>query len=239
MKIRVALDASKLPVVMPRIGLQLNILNDLQYVLYKGNGPHECYPDRKASSIHALHHAHVDDMYTPYVHPTESSGRTDVHWCSFTQTDTNNISSTENNRVGTSSSSSSRRDATSVFMDTTDGDAAPVKKTIGLLVYSGYITGNRDVTNVLSNNSTTVAASASSTSLPRNHYTTKASINSDYDSIVKAARDSDSREQVKLFNFSAQRHTTEDLALATHSSELELFPRQFVAVNVDPFMMGV
>jgi len=222
----VALDASKLPVVMPRIGLQLNILKDLQHILYKGNGPHECYPDRKASSIHALHRGHVDNMLTPYLHPTESSARTDVHWCQFTQASTN-----EN------SNSTSPDQSNFINIDTDD---VPSDKVIGLLVYSGYITGNCDVTNVLSNNSTVVAATASSASLPRDHYTTKSSINSDYESIVKAARDSDrEQDQVKLFNFSVQRHTTEDLALSTHSSELELNPRQFVALNVDPFMMGV
>lgn len=42
-----------------------------------------------------------------------------------------------------------------------------------------------------------------------------------------------------LFNFSAQRFTTEDLSRAAHSSELELFPRPFVSLNVDPYLMGV
>jgi hypothetical protein len=232
---RVSLDASRMPVVMPRVGVQLNLLSDLNNVLYKGNGPHECYPDRKASSIHALHRARVEDMYTPYLHPTESSARTDVHWCTLTQAAAITSSSTSPGGVQPGGSSNYMSIETGCDVDTSP------KKTIGLLVYSGCIADNRDHTNVLSTSSTVVAASASSSSLPRSHYTTKTSINSDYDSIVQAPRDesAEEKEQSALFNFSAQRHTTEDLALATHTSELELAPRQFVALNVDPFLMGV
>ena len=48
-----------------------------------------------------------------------------------------------------------------------------------------------------------------------------------------------SKPATRLFNFSAQRFTTEDLALASHSSELELFPRPFISVNIDPYLMGI
>lgn len=41
------------------------------------------------------------------------------------------------------------------------------------------------------------------------------------------------------FNFSAQPYTTEDLSLATHSHILERFPRNFISLNIDPFLMGV
>lgn len=41
------------------------------------------------------------------------------------------------------------------------------------------------------------------------------------------------------FNFSAQRFTTEDLHDSTHSSALEYFPRPFISLNLDPFLMGV
>ena len=40
----VVVDASSVPVCIPRIGLQLNILPSLQHIVFKGNGPHECYP---------------------------------------------------------------------------------------------------------------------------------------------------------------------------------------------------
>ena len=44
---------------------------------------------------------------------------------------------------------------------------------------------------------------------------------------------------MNVFNFSASRFTTEDLALSTHSTELELFPRPFVCLNIDPYLMGI
>jgi hypothetical protein len=43
----------------------------------------------------------------------------------------------------------------------------------------------------------------------------------------------------RRFNFSAQPHTTEDLARAMHTTDLTAHPRGYLAVNVDPFLMGV
>jgi beta-galactosidase len=43
----------------------------------------------------------------------------------------------------------------------------------------------------------------------------------------------------RSFHFSAQPVTTEDLSLASHSAVLECFPRPFLSVNVDPYLMGV
>ena len=37
-------DTTALPAPIQRLGLQFNIRKDLQQVIYKGNGPHECYP---------------------------------------------------------------------------------------------------------------------------------------------------------------------------------------------------
>lgn len=42
-----------------------------------------------------------------------------------------------------------------------------------------------------------------------------------------------------LLNFSLQPYTTEDLAIATHHSELEAHPRDFFCLNLDAFLMGV
>jgi hypothetical protein len=43
----------------------------------------------------------------------------------------------------------------------------------------------------------------------------------------------------RRFNFSAQLHTTEDLARAKHTTDLAAYPRSFLAVNIDPYLMGV
>jgi hypothetical protein len=44
LKVKVHLDASTLPIAIPRVGMQFNIRKDMQQIIYKGNGPHECYP---------------------------------------------------------------------------------------------------------------------------------------------------------------------------------------------------
>ena len=40
-------------------------------------------------------------------------------------------------------------------------------------------------------------------------------------------------------NFSSQYYLTEDLSLAKHNTLLESFPRPFIALNLDPYIMGV
>jgi hypothetical protein len=40
-------------------------------------------------------------------------------------------------------------------------------------------------------------------------------------------------------NFSTQPFLTEDLALATHASDLEYHPRPFTSLNIDPCLMGI
>ena len=87
---------------------------------------------------------------------------------------------------------------------------------------------------LLDNTVASVAATSSSNTLPRNHYTAK-------DNIITndMMKENSTLVPQYTFDFSAQRYTTEDLALSTHSSTLELFPRPFIAVNVDPYMMGV
>ena len=85
LKISAAVDTSAVPVPLPRIGLQFNLRKDLQQVIYKGNGPHETYPDRKSASVHAIHKTLVDELYVPYINPSENGNRTDVHWLQFRQ----------------------------------------------------------------------------------------------------------------------------------------------------------
>jgi len=43
----------------------------------------------------------------------------------------------------------------------------------------------------------------------------------------------------RKFNFSAQPYTTEDLANAKHTTQLEHCPRPFTSMNLDPFIQGV
>ena len=50
-----------------------------------GRGPHEAYPDRKASALVRQYSLAVQDMHVPYVFPQESGGRADVRWVLLTQ----------------------------------------------------------------------------------------------------------------------------------------------------------
>jgi hypothetical protein len=53
---------------------------DMEAVEWFGRGPHECYPDRKASAASGRYSSTVDDMHVPYIVPSENGGRADVSW---------------------------------------------------------------------------------------------------------------------------------------------------------------
>ena len=77
-----ALAAKSMP-PFPRVGLRMRCPADMQSVNWFGRGPHECYPDRKASAMIGLHSSSVDDMHVPYIVPSENGGRADVRWFSI------------------------------------------------------------------------------------------------------------------------------------------------------------
>lgn len=62
-------DALAMVVVLPRIGIQFQVCDAFQQVSWRGMGPHECYPDRKASAINAVHSAPIDSLHVPYIVP--------------------------------------------------------------------------------------------------------------------------------------------------------------------------
>lgn len=50
------------------------------HVEWLGRGPHECYPDRKASALLGRYRKHLADMGTAYVMPSENGGRADCRY---------------------------------------------------------------------------------------------------------------------------------------------------------------
>ena len=60
-----------------RFGLKLAIPCDYDRVSWFGLGPHEAYPDRKASVYLGQFHQSVDELHTPYVFPQECGRRAD------------------------------------------------------------------------------------------------------------------------------------------------------------------
>ena len=68
---------------VPRIGAVLELAAGLEQVRWWGLGPHECYPDRRASGVVAVHSSTVDAFAEPLVHPQEHGARLDIREAEF------------------------------------------------------------------------------------------------------------------------------------------------------------
>ena len=68
---------------IPRIGMQMALINDLSQVSYYGRGPFESYQDRKTAGDIAVYTHNIDTMNFPYIKPQEVGNRTDVRWMMF------------------------------------------------------------------------------------------------------------------------------------------------------------
>jgi beta-galactosidase len=77
--------------VLPRIGMQWEVPDALSTCAWFGRGPHECYADRKTSALVGRYRAQVDDLFTPYIFPTENGGRVDVRWVALGDADGNGL----------------------------------------------------------------------------------------------------------------------------------------------------
>lgn len=65
---------------LPRIGLDLTLPKEKQFVLWYGRGPEENYPDRKKSALAGIYEKTVSEMHVPYVRPCDCGGREDVRF---------------------------------------------------------------------------------------------------------------------------------------------------------------
>jgi beta-galactosidase len=63
---------------LPRIGATFEVPARFQQVRYYGNGPHENYPDRKASAMLGVWEGSPEEL--PYLVPQEFGLRTDCRW---------------------------------------------------------------------------------------------------------------------------------------------------------------
>lgn len=61
-----------------RIGLTCQLAEIHPSVCWQGRGPHENYPDRKQSARHDLWQRPLEELYTPYVFPSENGLRCDT-----------------------------------------------------------------------------------------------------------------------------------------------------------------
>lgn len=83
--VSVSVDTRSFLSPLPRVGLQLNLPLSLQQLRWQGRGPQECYPDRKASSVLAVHEVNLahSTLHVPYVRPGENGSHADVCWVQF------------------------------------------------------------------------------------------------------------------------------------------------------------
>lgn len=69
---------------MPRVGMQLQVPSDFQFIKWYGNGPHETYWDRKTSGEIAQWQGTVWKQIHRYSRPQETGNKTEVRWMSLT-----------------------------------------------------------------------------------------------------------------------------------------------------------
>jgi len=68
---------------MARVGMLLTTPDALDRVTYLGHGPVENYVDRRAGSAVGRYSTTVDDMFVPYLVPSENGSRGGVRWASL------------------------------------------------------------------------------------------------------------------------------------------------------------
>ncbi len=69
--------------VFPRVGMNVELVRDLDHVEWFGRGPFENYSDRKLAANVGRYTNTVADHYVPYLRPQENGYKTDVRWLSL------------------------------------------------------------------------------------------------------------------------------------------------------------
>ncbi|MDQ2678497.1 MAG: hypothetical protein M3Y51_07105, partial [Actinomycetota bacterium] len=64
----------------PRVGIEWRLPGDLERLEWFGDGPHESYPDRRASARVGRWSTTVSDTYVDYVLPQEHGHHTGLRW---------------------------------------------------------------------------------------------------------------------------------------------------------------
>ncbi len=70
---------------LPRLGLLFLLPSEYSRLSWFGSGPHETYPDRKASGRIGLYRGTVQEQHVPYIYPQENGNKTDVLWAEVTK----------------------------------------------------------------------------------------------------------------------------------------------------------
>lgn len=70
--------------VLPRVGLNMQLLREFDNISWYGRGPFENYLDRKSGAKIGIYTGVVDDFNWDYIRPQENGNKTDVRWVSLT-----------------------------------------------------------------------------------------------------------------------------------------------------------
>jgi len=71
---------------MPEFGMMFIVGADLGKLTWYGEGPEECYVDRRKGARLGVYHADVSRQLTPYLRPQEAGSHTGVRWANVTDT---------------------------------------------------------------------------------------------------------------------------------------------------------
>lgn len=69
---------------LPEFGMLMTIDADYGHLRWYGDGPDECYVDRRGGARLGVYDAEVADLLTPYLKPQEAGSRTGVRWAEVT-----------------------------------------------------------------------------------------------------------------------------------------------------------
>ncbi len=69
---------------IPRVGMQMRLIEQLDYLQWYGRGPHESYADRKSGAPVGIYKQQVSEPKHMYIRPQEYGNKTDVRWASIT-----------------------------------------------------------------------------------------------------------------------------------------------------------
>ena len=69
---------------LQKIGLQMEMAEDISSITWFGKGPFETYPDRKTGAYTGVHNEEIEHIKMPYIIPQEFGNHTDVRWTLIT-----------------------------------------------------------------------------------------------------------------------------------------------------------
>ena len=69
--------------ILPRLGVNMVLSQELNQLQWYGLGPHETYPDRKSGAYMGVFQGTVAEQYVPYVRPQETGNKEAVRWAAL------------------------------------------------------------------------------------------------------------------------------------------------------------